>query len=445
VRRIVEAPGTCGYHVTVVDGHRRDARVVERSATRVQVRRPVDGVLWGCDPTAGACFDGACDARLPRADGSSVERYAASRAGATPSLGRLDARRAADELTSARGVANDGTLFACAFEPQTGRFWTATRRDAEPDPTTGLLRWTARDLFALLGRDAKVAWAPHDVDGAGVVEGRPLSLGTVERIPLTFPSALPSGVARNDAVSAALFLPKGRAVIGAVVHLPAWRERDLAAESFVAAGLASQGFAVVLLPLPWQAGRAKDGVPPGEWTLSADLARTREAWRQGLADVLRVSHWLEDARGFAPARQAVFGISLGGHVAAIALGAYPERFRAGAFVLAGGGLAKVLDAKEVHLQEAARAMRAKGVTGDDLVGVLDPANWANADRRDDVFLVGARADEIVPASNVEILAAAWGGAHVLWLEGSHMGALREAPRILEGVVAHLKARLSLPR
>lgn len=447
VRRVVSAPGTCGYHVTLVDGHRRDARVVERSATRVQVRRPVDGVLFGCDPTDGACFDGACDPRLPRADGSSTRRYAACRPRFTGLAGRIDAPRALDGFAAADGVFDDGTLLACVFEPQTGRFLTATRARVDPDPATGAIAYAPHDLLALLGRRRTTAFAPRaaDVDGRGVEVGPAFPLGAIERVPLSFPSPLPSGVARNDRVPAALFRPKGRPAVGAVIHLPAWRERDLTAESLVAAGLASQGLAVVLMPLPWQASRAADGVPPGEWTLSADLARTREAWRQGLADVLRVSRWLEEQQGFGPDRQAVFGISLGGHVASIALGAYPERFRAGAFVLAGGGLERALDAKEVHLQAAARDLAARGVTRADvveMVDVLDPANWADARRRDDVFLVGARADEIVPAAQVETLAAAWGGAHVLWLEGTHMGALKEAPRILEGVTRHLKARLA---
>ncbi len=362
-------------------------------------------------------------------------------------MGRIDARRALDGFAAADGVFNDGTLLACVFEPQTGRFLTATRDRVDPDPATGAVAFEAHDLLALLARRRTTAFAPRadDVDARGVEVGATFPLGAIERVALTFPSPLPSGVARNDVVHAALFRPKGRPAVGAVIHLPAWRERDLTAESLVAAGLASQGLAVVLMPLPWQASRAAEGVEPGEWTLSADLARTREAWRQGLADVLRVSRWLESAQGFGPDRQAVFGIPLGGHVASIALGAYPDRFRAGAFVLAGGGLERALDAKEVHLQAAARDLAARGVTRADvieMVDVLDPANWANANRRDDVFLVGARADEIVPAAQVEVLATAWGGAHVLWLEGSHMGALKEAPRILEGVTRHLKTRLA---
>lgn len=440
VARVVAAPGTCGHHLLLADGHRRDARVVERSATRTSVRRPADGLLLGCDPTDAACFDGACDPRLPRADASGARRYAAWRPRLAALAGRLDAVRALDALAASDGVFGAGTLLACGFEPQTGRFWTATRGAALPDPVTGALALEAFDLDTLLGRDDRARFAPRGVGAAGVATGPSFPIGTVERVPVTLPSPRPSGVARNDLVEAAWFAPTRRPVLGALVQLPAWRERDLAAESLVAAGLASQGFGVLLLPLPWQANRAAPGVPPGEWTLSADLARTREAWAQGLADVARASAWLE-ARGVPPARQGIFGISLGGHVAAVALGAYPDRFRAGAFVLAGGGLEKVLDADEPHLRAAKAALAEKGVAPADLralVEVLDPLGWANPARRADVFLVGARADELVPASRVEALATAWGGAEVLWLDGDHMGALREAPRILDGVVRHFR-------
>jgi hypothetical protein len=304
VRRVVSAPGTCGYHVRswTATSH---ARVVERPPRACAGVGRWTGCLRCTRPTARVST--ACDLRLPRADGSStlaVRRVpAAVRRPWEIDAGALDGFAAAD------GVFNDGTLLACVFEPQTGRVLTATRDRVDPDPATGAVAFEAHDLLALLTRRRTTAFAPRadDVDARGVEAGATFPLGAIERVALTFPSPLPSGVARNDVVHAALFRPKGRPAVGAVIHLPAWRERDLTAESLVAAGLASQGLAVVLMPLPWQASRAAEGVEPGEWTLSADLARTREAWRQGLADVLRVSRWLESAQGFGPDRQACSG------------------------------------------------------------------------------------------------------------------------------------------
>jgi dienelactone hydrolase len=231
-----------------------------------------------------------------------------------------------------------------------------------------------------------------------------------------------------------------------VVLLPAWKERTLVFENLLASAVAGKGFAALLLPMPWQATRNADGVRPGDWTFSADLARTREAWMQGFADVAAASLYLERWRGVPTTRQGVFGVSLGGHVAACAYGAYPERFRAGVFVLAGGGLSTLLVDPPKGLRDLRFTL--DGATAEDvkaLVGDLDPERWADPARKDGVFLVGAKADELVPARHVEILAKAYGGADVLWLEGGHYDGLKDVDRVLAAAVEHLKRCFGPPR
>jgi hypothetical protein len=75
---------------------------------------------------------------------------------------------------------------------------------------------------------------------------------------------------------------------------------------------------------------------------------------------------------------------------------------------------------------------------------LDPAVWASPERKDGVFLVGARADEVVPPEHIQALSDAYGGAPVLWLEGSHTSGVGEAPRILAKVVDFLRRRFETP-
>ena len=66
VDRVTTTPGTCGYKITISDGRALDARVVEVTATHHHVRRPVDGLLTGCDPDAPPeAFVGARDAGDP--------------------------------------------------------------------------------------------------------------------------------------------------------------------------------------------------------------------------------------------------------------------------------------------------------------------------------------------------------------------------------------------
>ena len=449
VERVRRAKGTAGYHVTILDGVRRDARTVEVTATRNHVRRPVNDLLAGCDPTEGACFDGACDASIPRADGSSVVRYASMRQLLAGCAGRLDGPACSLLLPAGENVVKEGTLLACVFEPQIGRFHVSLRGDVEPDPMTGAIAFETYDLPALLSPTAaaRMAVPPRPLDLPTFTVGTPRRLGVVDRRDVSFPSPVRTGVPANDTVRALWFTPVNAKPVGAVIQLPAWKERNLAAETLVAMGMASRGIAVLLMPLPWQVDRAAPGVGPGEWTLSSDLSRTRAAWLQGAQEVYVASRWIEATQGIPPARQGVFGISLGGHVAGIAYAAYPDRFRAGVFVLAGGGLAHLLSSEAEPVRELKAAMKARGVTEaevSEILRPLDPAVWATPDRKAGVFLVGARADEVVPPEHIQALSDAYGGAPVLWLEGSHTSGVGEAPRILAKVVDFLRRRFETP-
>lgn len=452
VRMVSEAKGTAGYHVTVLDGHRRDARVLEVTATKKQVRKPVSGLLCGCDPTDAACFEGACDPSIPRADASSTARYAASRDVLGAAAGRIDARFGMTKFPLAKGVWNDDTLLAVVFEPQVGRFHVSLGGDLDFDATSGTPRWKTHDLKDLFPAATWTKYAPPPkVESAGTfTTGTHFRFGNVIRTPVSFDSPLKTGIARNDRVHAFWFAPAEAEPKGAVIQLPAWHEKDLTAESLLSMALAARGLGVLLFPLPYQAGRAPDGVGPGDWTLSPDLSRTREAWMQGAADVCRASLWLEAEKKIPPARQGVLGVSLGGHVAGVAYGAYPARFSAGVFILAGGDLDLLLSSKDSAVLSFRRRMDERGVEAadvKDLVGPLDPARWADPARKDGVFLVGAKADDIVPAAHVEALSRAYGGARVLWFEGGHYDGLLQPQKISEILSAagdHLLQRFSAP-
>ncbi len=463
VARVVKAQGTAGYHVTILDGHRRDARVVEKTATRQHVRKPVDGVLWGCDPTEQASFDGVCDASIPRADGSSVVRYASSRDVFGRMKGHIDARTAMLALPSPKNVWKEGTLLACVFEPQIGRYHVCLRDGLDLDPIAGTAQWTTGTMFDRRRDDAMFAryyGAPAVPDTGTVTEGDRHVAGKIVRIPVDFDSPRPSGIPKNDRIHATLYLPADAEPKGAIIQLPVWKERSLAGEALISMTLATKGYAVFLFPLPYQVDRAPDGVGPGDWTISSDLSRTREAWAQGMADVLRASRWLE-AKGFDAGRQAIMGISLGGHMAADCFGAYPARFAGGLFLLTGGDLDLLLASKQFPDKSFAERVLAKGVTADDvrdLIGPLDPLSWIGpptgivssrsgqraSDRGDDVLLVGARADELVPPAHVEALAKALPGSHLVWVPGGHYDGVKSSGPIFDAIYAHLD-RIFRPR
>lgn len=443
VRLVKETPGTCGYKITISDGRALDARVVEVTATHHQVRRPVNGLLFGCDPGAGAtCFDGARDPAILPNDGSSARRYPAVRRLLETRHGRVRRGLLQEAITTPEGgVRNENTLLACVFEPQTGAFHVARGRDLPLPPAP--VAWQAHELGTYLSPRARArAVPPWPVETTGLVETRLriASFAGIRVEAVTFRSPVRSGIEANDVVEAELLTP--HEPIGVVIQLPHWKEpRNAPGQRLLALSLARQGFAVLLLPLPYQYDRAPEGVRSGHLTLSHDLARTREASFQAAADVARVSHWLEETRGFPPERQALFGVSLGGHVASLAMGAYPDRFDAGVFLLTGAGIATTL-LQENGITDGIRTrLVERGVTAEEageLLQDLDPARHARRELADHVLLVAGTADPVTPRPAVEALARAWGGAHVHWFEGGHYGIVRHAPGILAAVAAHLR-------
>jgi dienelactone hydrolase len=445
VRMVREAPGTCGYKVTISDGHRLDARVVEVTARHSHVRAPDRGLLFGCDPES-PCVDGPCDAAIPRNDASSARRYPEVKARLEAARGTIRASLLSSALsTRSGGVLNDHTLLACLFEPQLGRFHVALGDDV--DAAEGILAWRTHRLQDHISEDARRRYArPVAVtDADGVVA---LSLpfpGSVTLEDVHVPSPLPSGQRENDSIPGQLFMPKDAK--GVVILLPIWKPGMLVGERVLALALAGQGLGSFVLPLPYQAGRAPPGVRSGDWTLSANLARTREGMWQAVADAARVSLWLEKERGIAPSRQGILGVSLGGHVAAVAAGAHPDRFAAGAFVLAGANVERSFLTENGTTDRIRRALLSRGVTPEearDLMGDIDPAAFGRPDRKDRVVLIACRDDPVVPADGVRDLAEAWGGARIVWHEGDHYGLLRRLGEVVRELGAHFRGVFEAP-
>ncbi len=412
--------------------------MVERRGTDVQVRRAQDGLLAGCDPDAALeCFLGACDPDVPRCDPEGPRGYPALRRALEPHHGRLRLADMERSITLPE-VCADGTWLACVFEPQSLLAHLATNQHLAA--SDGVRAWTRVDLLELISPQAQARYAPTPpVSDIGPVrlEKMPLSIGAVELSAVELQSPAPSGFATNDRIRGVFYRPA--APKGAVIALPAWKESNLAGQGLLALALAKEGYAVLVMPLPYQVDRALEGRGSGEWTFSADLARTRAAFLQGAADVARASLWLEE-QGFAARHQAVMGVSLGGHVAALAYGAYPERFGAGVFLLAGGDVSTALLTENRTTGRIRRALLERGVTSEEavpLMRVIDGATWASPARGAGVLVVGAKEDDVVPPANVRALAAAYGDARVEWLEGDHYGILRQLPKTIAWVVDHL--------
>lgn len=237
-----------------------------------------------------------------------------------------------------------------------------------------------------------------------------------------FPSPVTSPDPENNTVHAEYFRPvvkEGVKAPGVVVlHILG---ADFALSRYLAGRLADRGVAALFVKLPYYGERRPKGDAPR--FLSEDIDRTVLAMRQGVCDVRRGAAWLSGRPEVDPKRLGVTGISLGGIVASIAVAVDPAMDR-GAFLLAGGDLARVL----WEMPEGAKyrqAWKDSGRTFADLQRLTDPydpVRYAGRLVGKRVIMMSGNVDEVIPPSCSKALWEAAGRPPITWFDCGHYSA-----------------------
>jgi dienelactone hydrolase len=241
---------------------------------------------------------------------------------------------------------------------------------------------------------------------------------------LRFPSPIVTPDPENNTVHAEYFRPKGgdarRRPAVVVLHILG---ADFALSRYVAARLADRGVAALFVKLPYY-GERRPPDAAGKRFLSSDIDRSILAMRQGVCDVRRAAAWLAEQPGVDPGKLGVTGISLGGIVASVAAAVDPA-LRQGAFLLAGGDLARILWA----MPEGARyreAWVASGRTFADLKALtdpFDPLTYAGRLAGKRVLMIAGNVDEVVPPASTRALWEAAGKPPITWYDCGHYTAV----------------------
>lgn len=238
---------------------------------------------------------------------------------------------------------------------------------------------------------------------------------------LRFPSPVTSPDPENNTVHAEYFRPTGAGRRPAVVVLHILGA-DFALSRYLCARLADRGVAALFVKLPYYGERRPKG--EDKRFLSADIERSVNSMRQGVCDVRRAVAWLAGRPEVDPARLGVTGISLGGIVASVAAAVDPALSR-GAFLLAGGDLARVL--WEMPEGRKYRALWvASGRTFDDLKTLTDPydpLSYAHRLRGKQVLMIAGNVDEVIPPASARALWEAAGKPPIRWFDCGHYSAV----------------------
>lgn len=176
------------------------------------------------------------------------------------------------------------------------------------------------------------------------------------------------------------------------------------------------GFNVAVPVMPFHGPRRR-GRRGGDGYLTGDFLDTLHAQAQAIWDVRRLLRWLEDEGA---TRIAIYGLSLGGHTAAMVSALEPGL----ECVVAGIPAVDLADLVHANLPAPlAWLTRQVGFPWeevDTLLRVVSPLEIAPAIARERCFIFAAEADGLAPPSHARDLWEHWGQPAIAWYPGGHV-------------------------
>lgn len=256
---------------------------------------------------------------------------------------------------------------------------------------------------------------------------------------VTFPSAVQGEIKENNVVWGRFWNPveegKGRPA-AVLLH---WLGGGFSTLEIIGHRMAEGGIPTLLLYLPHYGPRRAKESPR---LVEVDLDRTRENMRQSVLDVRRARDWLAGRPGVDPSRVGIVGISLGAVVGSLAAGV-DGGFGRSVFIIGGGDLPGILFQDSKETAEVKRKLEEAGHTRESMAAPLrgvEPLTFAARVRREDVLMINAEADEIIPRASTEKLHEALGRPEILWLKGGHYSISFQVGTVLKAIGDHLHAR-----
>lgn len=265
--------------------------------------------------------------------------------------------------------------------------------------------------------------------------------GTFTQYWLSFPSAIKTDVPENNTVWCRFWQPKDGARRRPAAVLLHWLGGNFSTLEIVGQRLAEQGIATLMLYMPGYGPRApRDG--PRRKPQNQDMDAMIATLRQAVLDVRRAGDWLARRPDVEPSRIGLVGISLGAVIGSLTAGV-DDRFGRSVFLIGGGDLpAIVMNGSKETLAAKERLVK-EGFTVDQLRTLwkdVEPITFASRVRPDEILLINAEADEVIPKECTVRLQAAMGSPEIRWFKGGHYALLFQLGKALKDIAAHLTAR-----
>jgi len=194
----------------------------------------------------------------------------------------------------------------------------------------------------------------------------------------------------------------GSALTGFLQFSPRWLHESL-------------GVNLVLPVLPLHGPRASTW-RSGEGMISGDVLDLVHLQAQAVWDTRRIVRWLWQRDGMPV---GLYGLSLGGGVAALAAGLEPHL----SCVIAGMPMVDIMGLVHYHVPGFVRLLAERvGISFSEiarLVRVISPLGVAPRVAPHRLFVFGGTADRLVPPAQISALWRHWGQPRIAWHDGSH--------------------------
>jgi esterase/lipase len=273
------------------------------------------------------------------------------------------------------------------------------------------------------------------------------------RYAVDFPLALPrSYYGEGNTVRGELYRPvrNGNGSLAILVH--GWGDRILIPCRMLARYLAANGIAAYVPFLIFHSSRmpavmkAKGyGLSPEEWW---------EGYQTSVIEMRQVVEWAKNPDKPAYRKVSIIGVSLGGIVAAIAMGA-EKRLDAGVFIDAGGNYetpawrhsiqagGSEIDYRQAREQYAAYLAQVREQGFADVAApkrsyLTDPLTFAADIGRRPVMMINARWDEMIPKSATLDMWEALGRPPINWYPAAHASIWLFYPLISRRILEFLR-------
>jgi len=259
---------------------------------------------------------------------------------------------------------------------------------------------------------------------------------------LSYPSAIKSEIPEHNTVWCRFWQPKDGAKRRPAAVLLHWLGGSFDTLEIIGQRMAEQGIATLMLYMPGYGPRKAKDAGSNDKLTKKDMEAMILGLRQTVVDIRRAGDWLARRPDVEPSRIGLVGISLGAVVGSLTAGV-DDRFGRSVFLIGGGDLPAIVMNGSRETAEAKARIEKDGLTMEDLRERwrnVEPLTYASRVRAQEILLINADADEVIPKACTEKLRAAMGDPDIKWFKSGHYALLFQLGTALKDITTHLTQR-----